>query len=118
MTTKTKIEEGFTFPATVNITVLGQEDPKGGTVRFRHKGRKATQAWIDSGKDRQDPDFIGEILVGWDDDFAEATGAGPYSAQALEDLLDRLHPAAQEIFDQYLQQLQESRVKNSWRPRG
>lgn len=113
-----KIEAGFTFAAAVLLTLPGHDEPQGGTVRFRHKGKKALQAWIDSGVDRQDPDFIGEILVGWDDTFAEATGAGPYSPQALDDLLDRLHPAAQEIFDQYLRQLQESRVKNSWRPRG
>lgn len=110
---KTKVKSGFTFPAVVLLTVSGVDQPQQVTFQFRHKGRKDLAAWIDTGKDRPDAEFLGEVVAGWGEEVVDEDDKPvPFSIEALAELLDSYHPAAREIYQAYLRAIGESRVKN------
>lgn len=80
------------------------------SFEFKHKGRKALKAYIDSLGEgdavREDADALGELIAGW-------TGVDEkYSPETLAALLDAYPSASRAIFDAYNRALLEGRSKN------
>jgi len=104
-----KLNPNPTFKATITIPMPDAEDGKI-TFEFKHKGRKALQAFVDSlnsaDKTRDDEDALGELIVGW-------SGVDEkYSPEALSILLDAYPSASRAIFEGYNAALIEGRTKN------
>ena len=99
-----------TFEAEVLIPIPGGDTGKL-TLEFKHMGVKALQAFyasLGTGDNvRKDADALLDLVNGW-------KGAdGPFSAEALEALLDDFPGSAKVIFDTYSKALFEGKRKNS-----
>jgi hypothetical protein len=117
MTIRININPAPTFTVPVLISVPGAEPAKI-SVTFRHKGRKALDAWIKrpaeaktAGTEIADADYLGEIIADWADIGADDRPV-PYSRDALADLLDAYPTSGTELFNAYLKALTEAREKN------
>jgi hypothetical protein len=100
---KPTFKHAVTIPTPVGDATL--------TLEFKHKGRKALDAFIESLKsdDAQRPvyEIIPEIVVGWEGIDT------PFSAEALDALLDNYPTASNAIFNAYASALVEGVQKNS-----
>lgn len=100
------------FTAEVQLTRPGEAKPGTLRLRFRHKTRKQFKAWMASAAGREDPDYLLDVLLGWEG-MADADGKPiEFSREALEQLLDAFPAAGQEIFVAYGRELHESRAGN------
>jgi hypothetical protein len=108
-----KIKPDPTFSAKVSLTVAGSDAPAILEVEFKHKGRVGLKAWLETIGDRSEVEVLGEVIVGWFGPVDEKGDPVPYSAAALDQLLDAFPPASGEIFESYRKALGESRAKNS-----
>ena len=107
-----RIQPNPTFEASVEIPVPGVEAFAPIKLTFRHKGREALNAWLQAAKDRQDADWLGEVIAGWSG-VTDADGAEqPYSLQALGKVLDTYPASGTAIFEAYLAQLTQARRGN------
>jgi hypothetical protein len=99
------------FAGIVGLSVPGQAAAWDVEFQFRHKGKKALAAWVDSWVGRGDEDILADVIEGW----AVKRGGEhvPYTKTALAELLDAYPAAAKEIRDSYLRELTESKRKNS-----
>lgn len=95
------------------VSFLTPSGPAKITVVFRHKGRKALKAFMDSltdakpdGSLREDIDIVSEIVDGWEGVDVE------FSKEALDTLLDNYPSSARAILDAYLPALVEGQAKN------
>lgn len=107
-----KINPAPTFRAKVQLTVAGSEAPATIDVEFRHKSRTALLAWLAGMGQRANAEVLGEIIVSWNGPMDDAGAAVPYSAAALDQLLDNYPQSAHELFEAYRKALGESRAKN------
>lgn len=105
-----RIQPNPTFSAEVSI-----HTPDGVgkvTFVFKHKGKKALQAFLKSFTDAEAPEDINEaetlmgIVEGWDGVDTK------FSAKALETLLDNYPSAGRAIIDAYVPALLEGQEKN------
>lgn len=97
-------EPHFTVP--VKLTVPGQELPAEIALKFKHKCKEALLAFIDSLPGRDDVSLIGEIVADWEGVDLH------YDEDHLRVMLGNYPAAAEEIYQQYLRALTESRLKN------
>lgn len=103
-----KLNPNPTFKVEVSIPTPNGEGKI--TFEFKHKGRKALKAYIDSLGEgeaaREDADALGELIAGW-------SGVDEkYSPEALDTLLDAYPGASRSIFESYNRSLLEGRSKN------
>ena len=92
----------------------GQAKPAPLELTARHLGKKALQAWIGASKDRSDPEFLGEVIVGWSASVVDAADSPvPFSPTALALLLNEHAGANHAIYNAYLDELTQGRAKNS-----
>lgn len=105
------VPEG-TFVAPVKLTVPGKDAKALVQFTFAHKGKKALRTWIEASADRQDPDFLGEVVLGWQGVESPGGEPVPFTAQAFEQLLDAYPASAREIFDAYNAAYHEAAAKN------
>jgi hypothetical protein len=107
-----KLNANPEFTADVQITRPGE--PKPGTIRFRfrHMGRTAFKAWVETAGGRDDPDYLLDAVAGWEG-VTDASGQPvEFSREALAQLLDAFPAAGQDIFVAYGKALHESRTGN------
>lgn len=108
-----KLQPPLVFRASVALTVPGQSEPGSIDIEWRHKGRKALKAWVDSAKkDAQDADLLAEVIADWHDVQDAEGGCVPYAQEALAVLIEAYPAAAGELFIGYLKAINGSRVKN------
>ena len=98
-----------TFEADVTITTPGGGEGKV-TFQFKHLGRKALKSFYESlgeGEEaRKDHEALMDLIAGW-------KGVDtPFSAEALETLLDNYPSASMALFDAYNKALFEAKQKN------
>lgn len=98
-----------TFPFKVEIREPGSETCRSLPLIGKHKGRKALKAWIESAKDRDDVEFLMDVLDGWE--VRRAGVAVPFNADTLGELLDEWPSAGDAIYQGYLKELTEARRK-------
>ena len=106
-----QLEPNPTFTAPVSIPLPGGETA---TVdfTFAHMGRKELQEFIAAVKEIPDSEALRKIVAGWSG-VAGADGKTiPYSADALEALVDSYHAAALAVLQTYFRELTGQRVKN------
>lgn len=96
-----------TFEAPARITVPGQEALGEFVGVWKYKGRKALKAFIQGLGEMSDIEAIGEVLIGWREVDV------PFSAEALQTVLDNYPASPEELLQAYFIGLQESRLKNS-----
>lgn len=102
--TKLKLNPSPTFESVVDIPLHG-----GGSVpvkfRFKHCTRAALKEFIETVKDRADIDNVLEMASGWDlvDEF---------NRENLSMLLENYSGAGREIFNKYVDEITQSRIKN------
>jgi hypothetical protein len=101
-----KLQPAETFAGSAEIPVPGQE-PARVSMTWRHKGREALQAWVNSAVGRDDVDVLAEVIASWGPEIDE-----PFSREALARLLDAYPGAAQALFWAYRKDLTEGRRKN------
>ncbi len=108
-----KLQPNPTFSAKVEIPVPGADAPATLPLVFRHKGRKAAQAWVESAPGRQDIDFLMEIVADWGAEVVGEDGQPQaFSREAFDRLLDEYPASGQAIFNAYLRELGEARRGN------
>lgn len=108
-----------TFWAPVRITVPGEAQPAQIELQFRHLGKQALRAWVESGRAPApdgslptDAQWLGEVVAGWSGPVDEAGQPAPFTPAAFSAVLDAYATAGREIYDAYLAALSESRAKN------
>ncbi len=102
-----------TFKGHADITVAGEEKQNRISIVWKHKTLKQVGAWFEANKTRTPAESMVEIIESWDGPTDEADQPVPFSVDALEQLLDT-HPASGgELVAAWLEQLTESRAKNS-----
>lgn len=101
-----KLNPKPTFTARVPLSVPGEAKPAPVDIEFRHFSRKGIQAFFEGLQGKSDAESLGEIIVGWKGIDV------PFTAEALEQLLDNYPSAARELFDAFRRELMESREKN------
>jgi hypothetical protein len=101
-----------TFTATVQVPQPGSDATQPLTLVFKHKGRKALDAWIKTSTGRSDLEFLAEVVQGWQDVVAANGEPVAYGPQAFESLLDEHRHAGKAIYDTYMRELLEERTKN------
>ena len=106
-----QLEPNPTFTAPVSIPIPGGETA---TVdfTFAHMGRKELQEFITAVKDIPDAEALRKIVADWSG-VAGADGKTiPYSAEALDALIDCYHAAALAVLQTFFRELTGQRVKN------
>jgi hypothetical protein len=102
-----------TFDAPVKLTVAGSPEPAVVVFVFARKSKSELRAWVESGAERSDPDFLGEVVKGWRAGVVdEHDQPVPFSTDAFAALLDRYPAAGGEIYQQYMAAYHEARTKN------
>jgi len=102
-----------TFKGHADITVADEEKPQRINVVWKHKTLKQVTAWFEANKARTSAESMVEIIDSWDGPTDEDDQPVPFDIDALEQLLDT-HPASGgELVAAWLEQLTESRIKNS-----
>lgn len=107
-----KLNAAPEFTADVQITRPGEAKPGTIRFRFRHRGRKSFKAWLETASGRDDPDYLMEVVAGWEG-VVDADGQPiEFSREAFAQLLDAFPAAGQDIFLAYGKALHESRAGN------
>lgn len=107
-----KLTPNPTFKVKVNLTVPGQEALGQIEVEFRHKRPEEFASWLDSTKGKRLKEVLSEVVVGWNGVTGDDGNLVEFTQERLIELLGNYQTAASEIFDAYVAQLVESRVKN------
>jgi hypothetical protein len=107
-----KINPSPTFTADVKVSVPGQDAPALLTLTFRHKGRKALNAWVDGAQQGDDVQLLDQVIESWRGVVDEQGAPVPYGAAALASLLDDYPASGGEIFSAYVKELTGARGKN------
>jgi hypothetical protein len=102
-----KLNPNPTFVGTASIAVPGGEAEKLRLV-FKHKTRDDAKAFFERAakSDESESKLLLEIIAGWEDVDAE------FSEDALSQLLQNYHNAAQAIFEGYMAELTAARRGN------
>lgn len=107
-----KLQPNPTFVCAVLLSVAGMPAAVALSITFRHRTKTALQAWISGSRDKPDAAMLHEVIVGWSG-MQDADGQDvPYSLTALAELLENYPVASKEIFNSYVHELTESRIKN------
>jgi hypothetical protein len=102
-----------TFDAPIKLTVAGADEPATVLFTFARKSKHELKAWIDSAANRQDTDFLGEVVKGWKAGVLDAEGnLAPFTAEAFAQLLDQYPVSGLQIYNGYLASYGEARAKN------
>lgn len=116
-----KISANPTFTAPVKLTVRGQEALAEISITWRHMDRDKLKRWMGRPLTTDDDGiitvateaaYLDEAIASWAGPVDDEGVAVPYSVGALAGLLRAHHTAGQELYNQYLKALSESRVKN------
>ena len=89
-----KLNPNPTFTAKVALTVAGSAASAVLDVEFKHKGRVALKAWLETIADRREADILSDVIVGWSGPVDDKGEPVAYSAAALDQLLDNYPPAS------------------------
>lgn len=101
-----KLQPNPTFWARAEISVAGEAKPAQIEAEFKHLGREALRGYFEALEGKSDLDALAEILVGW-------KGVDePYSAAALEVLLDNYPSAALGFFEAFRREALGAKAKN------
>lgn len=106
-----KLNPNPTFHTETRITVPGR-DAAVLKVEWRHQGRKALGAWIESAPGTGDSEALEKVIVSWSDVIDEHGLQVSYSRSTLSDLLDAYPAATGELLSAYVNALTESRLGN------
>jgi hypothetical protein len=101
------------FTAPVFLSVPGLPQPLQVNVTWRYKNSTALLAWRKSAAGKTDVVFLDEVMLGWSGVQGADGAEQPYSLTALTTLHDNYPNALQELYNAYLAELQESKLKNS-----
>lgn len=116
-----KINASPTFTTPVKLTVRGQDELAEISVTWKHMDRDQVKRWMGRPLPTDDTGvitvaveaaYLSEAIASWDGPVDDAGVAVPYSVGALGNLLRAHHTAGQELYNQYIKALSESRVKN------
>ena len=101
-----------TFDALVKLTVPGHPDPVEVPMTFRHMASDKVADWFKTNKGREAAAALCEVIEDWRGVMGEEGCIVPFSKDALSTLLKNYPAAAKEIFDAWIRELNESRIKN------
>ncbi|QOR55722.1 MAG: hypothetical protein YHS30scaffold667_18 [Phage 65_10] len=116
-----RIKANPTFTTPVKLTIRGQEALAEIQVTWKHKDRDAVKEWMrrplratDDGIVLVEVEaaYLMEVMDSWDGPENEAGDKVPLTDKSLADMLREHHTSGQEFYQQYLNALAESRVKN------
>lgn len=111
-----KLNPSPQFIAPVSLTIAGESETGSVLLTFKHQGKQALAAWLDSATSgtsgTSDLDLVAGVVLGWDGVNDESGAPVPFSRDALAALLDAYSAAAGEIVSAYIHALTESRAKN------
>lgn len=101
---KLKLNPDPTFTATVPVPIPGG-DPAPVVFTFKHRDRKAIEAFLKSAHEREDAANILEMASGWD--LADA-----FTRENVEVFVANYIGGTRAVFDVYLEELTKARAKN------
>jgi hypothetical protein len=108
-----KIDPDPTFTAPVPLSRPGVSDPINVLVTFRHKNRDALTTWLAKKGKVDDVELLGEVIEKWSGLQTAEGEEVAFSATTLSTLLANYTPARHELFRSYLNELTDSKRKNS-----
>lgn len=117
-----KINPNPTFTSEVKLSTPGEEALASIEVTWKHKDRDALKEWsvrplrVEAGKGFTlvaiESEYLAEVIASWNGPVDEAGVAVPFSVGALAKVLQGRPMAGQELYQQYLAAMTESRLKN------
>lgn len=107
-----QLDPNPTFPATVLISVPGQQSGTPLLVIFRHKRKTAIADWIARARGRTDAEILGEVIERWSGMHNSQGEDVHYTPDNLDTLLENYPAAKDDLFQTYLRELTEAKRKN------
>lgn len=100
-----RVKANPTFPATVDIPIIGGE-PRPLVLEMRHRRKKDLAAFLESLRQINQDEAVRQIVAGWHNVDAA------FDVDALDDLLQEHPHAAAEIVSAYVREVAEAKRKN------
>lgn len=116
-----RVNANPTFTSPAQLTVVGSDDLATIDITWRHKRRDDLKEWAARPLRvtergivplEVEAEYLAEVIAGWKGPVNDNGDPVPFSQAALANVLQNYAMAGQELYNQYLRAMTESRLKN------